>query len=349
MSAIDHALGPMGWGNPNITIRENLDIEKAATEKYFADYPRGYMARSQAPIPQVMLDNFNKFQQANNRSPGSLDMTLMTSWVFGKKFWWRHQEIGSCVWSNTFRRVVDRMAFQIALRGDAGEYFGTTEYSPTSIAPSLASYGFARERAKMNGLSERSDGLYRSPMTDSMLKDGFVTCSTPKLVELLRTLGMTKEEHLPEVFGNPHLYRRFGNWEFNKTLLPYADHRLLEAPPITSIEQLLQNCREFKPGLQCSGIAIKKIGTHKDGFSIHAQDRSTSWGHNLGYGGLRVGSDGKEYIIITNDSWIRPNEPDPWRYVYNVPVEEVDRWFRSDMLDSGTIGEIDMPKPMPPM
>jgi hypothetical protein len=339
----------MGWGIPTLSIRSNLDVEKEASERLAADYPRGYMARAQAPIPQALLDGFNKFQQENNRSPGSFDITLMTPWVFGKKYWWRPQETGSCVWSNTFRRVVDRAAFQIALRGDAGEYFGTTEFSPSSIAPSLASYGFARERAKMKGLSANSDGLYRAPMPDSMLKDGFVSCSTPKLVELFKSLGLTKEDALPEPFGNPQLYRRFGNWEFNRLLLPYADHRLLEAPPITSIEQLLQNFREFKPGLQCSGIAIKKIGTHKDGFSIHARDTSTSWGHNMGYGGLRVGSDGKEYVIITNDSWIFPNEKEPWKYVYNVPVEEVADWFKRDLLDSGTIGEIDLPKPMPPM
>jgi hypothetical protein len=349
-SAIDHPVGPMGWGDPKLSIGANIDVEKRMLEAYFNDYPRGYTRRVQAsPIPAALLEDWNKFQDSQNRLAGSIDLTLMTQWVFGKKAWFRPQGIGSCVWSNTKRRVVDRMAFQIALRGDAGEYLGSSEFGPTSFAPSAMSYGFARKRANMRGLGQNSDGLYRSPMTESMLKDGFVDCSTPAYVELMKSLGCSSEDSYPEPYGHDNVYRRIGNWDFNDKMLPYADYRLLEAPPVTNVDDLIAAFREFKPGFQCSGIAIKTAGMHKDGFMTHTRNRNDSWGHNMGYGGLRVGSDGKQYIIITNESWVFPNEPDPWKYNYNVPVEEVASWFKNGMLDSGIIGEMDLPKSKPPM
>ena len=98
--------------------------------------------------------------------------------------------------------------------------------------------------------------------------------------------------------------------------------------------------KQFKPMSVCSGIAITKIGTHKDGFTIHAQNTRDSWGHNMSFQGYFTASDGKVFIRLSNESWGA-------NVIYNVPVEEVDRWYNRKLIEVQAVGEIDLPDSVP--
>jgi hypothetical protein len=51
-------------------------------------------------------------------------------------------------------------------------------------------------------------------------------------------------------------------------------------------------------------------------------------------------SDGKLFIRLSNESWGKD-------VIYNVPVEEVDRWYKRSLLTVQAIGEIDLPDSVP--
>ena len=132
-----------------------------------------------------------------------------------------------------------------------------------------------------------------------------------------------------------------------------------ETAPVKSIEALDDAVDNWKPCFQCSGIAIKSAGRHKDGFVIHTEDTRDSWSHNMGIAGKLVASDDDEFIRISNLSWLynqtpndvwtaKPTWNDPFeKYIYNVHKSEVESWFKRGRVEVFTIGEIQMPGSMP--
>ena len=343
---LDHEVPDMffGWGVPGEEVEDKIKVEELYFDQVVAQNPISYQARPAKEMDPVMLKKWNDFQASKGLEPESVDMTLLTEFVFGKKMWWLPQDTGSCVWSNTFRAVVARMLFEIMLKGDPEEWFGDNEFGVKSIAPHMISYGFARQRANMRG----GDGLYCQPMIDSMMKDGFVTCNTPKLKELMDKAGATREDDYPEP-RSTSLIRRLQNWEFNDALKPYGDFKLQESSRISSGEDLWEALGAFKPAIQCSGIAIKLAGKDNDGFPIHTRDRSTSLAHNMSWQGRRVSKTGKRYVRLSNESWVQKNASDETanKYIYTIPLEEADTWVRSSSVDCMTIGELDLPDSMP--
>lgn len=342
MNGLDHALGKMGWGyDDTIPVSEKLNYEFKVRDKHAEDYPRAYTARAaREPLPE-MLAVFEKFQESKGYNAKSRCLFLLPEFI-GKKLVYLPQGIGSCVVSNTLRPWSWRSIAEVIFWGDPEEYLGQDEFgtkSHTFFGPS--SYGFARKRANMRG----GDGLYCEAIIESMLKDGVVACNTPRLAEILHATGANNETDLPEV-QSESLYRAFGDWKYNGDLLPFADFRLLESSVVDSADKAKEAAEQFKPGIQCSGIAIRKIGKHKDGFDICSQDPNNSWAHNMGLGGTAIASDGKEYQIISNLSWCRPGE-DPMKYLYHVPMEEYQRWHQKKLTTSMTIGEIDLPNSSP--
>lgn len=334
---IDHPIGQMGWVVPGAVTEQNfLDGEKAYFERAYRDFPKAYESR---PIKQwvspAMKEKWEKHQSEAGRFAGSQDLTLIDEFVFGKSFTWFPQDIGSCVWSNTFRRWFERMCVEIALRGDYDEFIGTTELGVSSLAPHCVTYGFARQLANMRS----GDGLYCGPMQEALTQIGIILCSNPKLKELMGKAGATTPEDYPEP-RSAALYRQIGNWAWNDALRSYTDCKLLESPKVTTIEQHAENVLALKPMFQCSSIAITNSGTHKDGFPIHTRDTRNTWAHNMGWAGNRIASDGKEFYRLCNTSWLQRGGPIE-KYIYNIRKEEVDGWYRSGRIDVGTIGEID--------
>jgi hypothetical protein len=222
------------------------------------------------------------------------------------------------------------------MRGDGNEFIGRNEFTPYNIsfyAP--FSYGEARRRAKMKG----GDGLYCEAAYESLTKCGVLPCSTPALLELTKKLKVANDRDYPEP-QNESVYRAFGNWQYIDELIKYCDFRLLETTSITTIDGLLEANKQFKPASVCSGVAIRKIGTHKDGFDIHARDPNNVWMHNMSFQGFFISSDGKVYVKLCNKSWGKDR-------VYNVPVEEAAEWFNRGRLTVQTIGDIDLPRSVP--
>lgn len=328
--------GPMGWGLEDTTpIHTRLDIESALFDKFASDMPVAFKLR-QSEVPIEFLDKFNVFVESKGYAKGSTPLLLMDEFVFGRRFNWLPQKTGSCVISNTFRPWVRRAIYEIAIKGDPEEYFGTNEFSSDNLsfyAP--FSYGCGRRRGNLKG----GDGSWCGVQYESFIKDGVIMCNNGKLLEILTKLNATNNQDFPEPQDNS-VYRRFQNWEFLDTLLPFADWRLLEAPKVTSIDILEQTLKQFKPSSVCSGIAIHKVGTHKDGFDVHAQNPRDSWAHNMSFQGLRNTSDGKVYVVLSNESWGK-------NVVYFIPIEEVARWFSRNLVTSQAIGEIDLPDSMP--
>lgn len=240
--------------------------------------------------------------------------------------------VHNCVISNTFRPWVRRCIYELAIKGDPEEYFGRNEFSSKNIsfyAP--FSYGCGRRRGGLRG----GDGSFCEVQYESFIKDGVILCNTPKLLEILKRLNADKDTDFPEP-RSVAVYRRFQNWEFLDELLPYADFRLLESPKVKDMDTHLKLSREYKPSSVCSGIAIHKIGKHRDGFDIHAQNTRDSWAHNMSFQGHFEASDGKIYIRLSNESWGA-------NVIYNIPIEEVDRWYKRRMITVQAIGEIDLP------
>jgi hypothetical protein len=331
-----------GWGDETLSIPARLAVERAYYDIAVEDNPVAYKIRPVKQISPIMLKKWEDFQESKGRQRGSNDLTLLTDFVFGKPYIFFPQDTGSCVWSNTFRGIVDRMLWEIMIKGDPEEWFGNQEFGINSIAPHMISYGFARQRANMKG----SDGLYCQPMIESMMKDGFVTCNTPKLIEVMNAAGATQPEDFPEP-RSTSLIRKLQNWAFNDVLRPYGDHRLLESVRIKSADDLLQAADESKPAMMCSGIAIKSKGKSPDGFTIHVRNPNDSWAHNMCWGGKRVDKNGNVYVVLSNRSWVQANATTPEAYVYNIPIEEAEKWIGSGNVDCMTLGEIDLPDSAP--
>jgi hypothetical protein len=326
-----------GWGpRDNTSIEDRLMHERRGFDRLYSDMPVLAAQRSEAPLTNLMAERWEQFQSDKGRGAGSYDLTLVQEFVWGKAFDWLPQIIGSCVLSNTLRPWVTRSSYQIGMRGDGNEFLGRNEFTPYNLsfyAP--FSYGEARRRAKMKG----SDGLYCEAAYDSLTKCGVLPCSVPALMDLLKKLNVASDKDYPEPQSKT-VYRAFGDWQYIDELTKYCDFRLLETKSVTTLDALLAAHKEFKPASVCSAVAIRKIGTHKDGFDIHARNPNDVWMHNMSFEGFFLSSDGKLFVKLSNKSW-GPNA------VYNLPVEEVDGWFKRNMLTVQTIGEIDLPKSVP--
>jgi hypothetical protein len=330
-----------GWGPRDATtIEERLLHERRGFDRLYSDMPVLAVKRSEAPLTNVMAERWEQFQSSKGRGSGSYDLTLVQEFVWGKNFDWLPQLIGSCVASNTFRPWVTRASYQIGMRGDGNEFIGRNEFSQFNIsfyAP--FSYGEARRRANMKGATERDDGLYCEAFYNSLTKCGVLPCSVPALSTLLTRLNVASDRDFPEP-QSEKVYRAFGNWQYLDELIKYCDFRLLDTQSITTVDALLAAHKDYKPASVCSSVAIRKIGTHKDGFDIHARDPNNVWMHNMSFQGFFLSSDSKVFVKLCNKSW----GPDR---VYNVPVEEVGVWFTRKLLTVQTIGEIDLPKSVP--
>lgn len=325
--------GEMGWGTDDtMPIHKRHYTEEKIYEKNSNDFPVAYKIRPSSSPSEFITNKFREYMNSKGYGNDSADMTLLDEFVFRKRFAWFKQDTGSCVISNTFRPWVRRCIYELAIKGDAEEYFGRNEFSSKNIsfyAP--FSYGCGRRRGGLRG----GDGSFCEVQYESLIKDGVLLCNTPKLLEILKRLGADKDNDFPEP-RSVSVYRRFQNWEFLDELLPYADFRLLESPKVKDMDTHLQLSREYKPSSVCSGIAIHKIGKHRDGFDIHAQNTRDSWAHNMSFQGHFQASDGKIYIRLSNESWGA-------NVIYNIPIEEVDRWYKRRMITVQAIGEIDLP------
>ena len=329
--------GPMGWGDDDTqSINARHDQESRIYDRLSSDMPVAYKIRDTKPMSELLFSKFRALMDSKGYGKDSADMTFLDEFLFGKRMAFLPQKTGSCVISNTFRPWVRRAMFELAIKGDPEEYLGKQEFSTNNIsfyAP--FSYGCGRRRGNMKG----GDGSWCEIQYESLIKDGVILCSNGKLLEILTKLNAVDPEDFPEPQDNS-VYRRFQNWEFLDTLLPFADFRLLESPKVTDMDTHLQLSRQFKPASVCSGIAIHKIGTHKDGFDIHAQNPRDTWLHNTSFQGHFESSDGNLFIRLSNESWGK-------NVIYNVPVEEVDKWYKRKEVTVQAIGEIDLPDSVP--
>jgi hypothetical protein len=314
-----------------------IEQEKRSFGDLEDEHPYSMTFRADPEFNPQAWEQFDAFQYSKGRFPGSVDWSLLDLFIARKELAWMPQIIGSCVQSNTFPRVVQRWMIQVALMGEPQEYLGTSEFGMHNFAPyGPYTYGIARRKANMRG----GDGLYCAPMAWALMQ-GFLSCATPKLQELCRNLGVDGDKDFPEP-QSARVYRRFGNWEFLDTLQPYADFPCVEAPQINNIDQLLAAIRAGKPAFVCSNIAIKKVGTHKDGFPIHGKDPRNNWAHNMGFDGIWVASDGEEFLREPNTSWGVNN-------IYNIRLSEVADWFRRGWLSCAAVGRLLAPKSAPPL
>lgn len=322
-------VGPMGWLG-------TIDQERRAQDALQNDMVFATRMAQAEKFDEAALAKFIEFQKSKGRGDGSFDMSLLDEWLFKADICYKPQLIGSCVMSNTLPLLPMRMQVQIALLGRAEEYLGLKEFGPNSFAPyGPFNYGMARKRANMRG----GDGLYCEPMQASLMKDGMLPCNVPALQSLLKKLGVDKDTDMPEP-QNEGVYRAFGNWNYIDDLKQYADYVVSESPIPTSADEVLTLLRAGKPVFVCSSNAIRKVGTHKDGFPIHARDTSKSWAHNMNFQGVWKASNGDEFIRHGNTSWGPSN-------IYNIPVAEVDSWFRQNRLSVAAIGDINSPKSVP--
>jgi len=334
---ISQVRGPMGWGDDTtVSIDARHDRENQFYDVISSDMPVAFRARNTEVPDTPLVRKFRELHNSKGYGPDSFDLTLIDEMVFGRRLSWLPQKTGSCVISNTFRPWTRRMLFEICVRGDAEEFIGRNEFTPNNLAfYAPFSYGCGRRRGNLRN----GDGGFCETQYESLIKDGVVLSNNGKLLEILTKLNATNDRDFPEPQDNA-VYRRFQGWEFLDTLLPFADFRLLESPKVTNIQQHIDLHKQFKPMSVCSGIAIQKIGKHKDGFDIHAQNPRDSWAHCMSFQGYFTASDGKVYIRLSNESW-GPN------IIYNIPVEEVDRWYSRKLLTVQAIGEIDLPDSVP--
>lgn len=265
--------------------------------------------------------------------------------------------VHNCVWSNTFRVLVMKMIVDVIFKQDPEEYFGTSEYGAMSIAPHAITYGLARQRANMKG----ADGLYCAPMGDTLTsgEGGLLMCSTPKLREVMAAAGANRDIDYPEP-RNLALYRRIGDWHFNDALRPYCGHRVTDMAPITNIDDHKKFSEDMRVAFQCSSIAIRARGRHADGFTIHELDPSNSWPHNMGWAGHNIASTGEWFARLVNLSWLQNQSTTPethiftknWsdeleKYCYNIPFSHLKTWYDRKLVDTLSVGDIDMPDSAP--
>lgn len=326
-----------GWTDGTVTLDQAHYLEQVGRERLENDMPIVCRTRIvAAPLPEIEKQ-WKQFQKDKGRYEGSADWTLLDEFVIKKVLIWLPQIIGSCVMSNTFRGWVIRLMYQIGFLGMPQEYLGRNEFGSINYSfYGPYNYGAARKRANMRG----GDGLYCEAMAESLVKDGVVACNTPKLLEILKKLGADREKDFPEP-QNASVYRSFGNWNYIDDLRQYADFPLENCPSVKSVDELREHLKAGSPCFQCSGLAVKKVGTHKDGFAVHARNPSDSWSHNMCWHGVFYASDGKEYFVLSNESW-------GLGYVYNIPTEEVEDWFRRRNITVAAIGNIRGPQSAPP-
>lgn len=334
----EHLRHMPGWAPGESDLQSATDKESRAFDRLAEEVPQAFQGMQQAePIPE-MLAKWNEFQASKGRYPGSADWSLLDEFVHGEPLVFLPQIIGSCVMSNTFRCWVIRNMYQIVLQGRSEEYIGRNEFGTKNYAFYCPwSYGMARKRANMR----RGDGLYCEPMAASLLKDGVIPCTTPALIALCNRLGVGRDKDYPEP-QNASVYRAFGNWSYLDELAQYADYRVIDLPMVKSADQLWDCLGECKTAFVCSGEAIHKIGTHKDGFPIHARNPRDSWSHNMAFHGRLVASDGERFFRQSNESWGA-------QHIYNRRFAEVDKAIRGGGLTIAAIGEIDAPKSSPPL
>ena len=343
MSSIDITTvrGPMGWGpDPTMPIDLRHDQESRIFDRLAADMPVAYRMRSYTEPVNAMMVRLRKLHDQAGYGAESYDLTLIDFLVYSKRLSWLPQKTGSCVISNSLRPWVRRALWEVVVKGDAEELLGRNEFSPNNLsfyAP--FSYGCGRRRGNLKGGTERDDGSWCEVQYESFMKDGVVLCNNGKLLEILAKLESSKDQDFPEPQNNS-VYRRFQNWEFLDTLLPFADFRLLESPKVTDIDTHLLLSKQWKPMSVCSSVAITKRERHKDGFDVHVQNTRDSWAHCMSFQGFFTASDGKVFVRLSNESWGA-------NIIYNVPVEEVARWYSHRMLTVQAIGEIDLPDSVP--
>lgn len=347
-----------GWGYNNQTITERHTTDRIMLQGAINARPAAFTysgTRALGVNPEIEK-RWDMYQVACGRGPGSQDLTIVEPFVFkNRRSRWYQQDGGTCVWSNTYRVLVWKMISDILFKNDPEEYFGLDEFGPESIAPHAMSYGFARQLANMRG----PDGLYCGPMGDAIGR-GLIMCRNPKLIEVMTAAGAGNKYDFPEP-RNLKIYRAIGDWKYNDVLRPYLDCKVTDTAPITNIDMHLQFAKERRVGFQCSGIAIRARGKHKDDFVIHERDTNNSWPHNMGWGGFFYASDGTPYLRLSNLSWLFQEllNPTPhtysgtWddlleKYIYNLPADHVKGWYDKNLVDTLSVGDIDMPKPVPP-
>lgn len=325
-----------GWTNGDMSEKQAFAMENLELDRLEDDMPVAFRKReAKEPIPAIW-EKWVEFQKSKGRSEGSNDLSIIDEFMFGKDFAWKPQIIGSCVMSNTFREYVARMMYEIGLLGVAEEYIGLNEFGPDNFSFYCPwSYGMARRRANMRG----GDGLYCAPMAESLLKDGVLPCSTPKLLELTRRLGVNGDTDYPEP-QSKRVYRAFGNWQYLDELKPYSAYPVEESVRVNNVDQLWDLLGEGKPAFVCSMEAIRKVSEHKDGFPIHARNPYNRWAHNMGVIGRILASDSRRFFVWNNTSWGR-------NHVYIREADEVQSSFNARRLTMMSIGEVRAPASMP--
>lgn len=328
-----------GWTDGTLTEAEAVLREKYGQERIANDMPVACRASEPFPIDPAVAKAWNDFQKSKGRGEGSQDWSLLDEFVFKVVLLWLPQIIGSCVVSNTFRGYVIKWMYQIVFQGMAMEYLGRNEFGPKNLAfYGPWSYGMARRRVNLRG----GDGLFCEGIQESLLKDGILPCNTPALLELLARLRANGDKDFPEP-QSATVYRRFGNWEFLDELKPYADYTLEECPFVKSVDDLDKALETASSTFICSMIAIKKVGTHKDGFAIHARDTGDQWAHNMCFHGkFKTVSNNEPFFRFSNESW-GPS------HIYNVTYNEADDWFKRRNVTAASIGKIHGPKSAPPL
>lgn len=326
-----------GWAYDNLDEADLHSKEQYAIDKLYDDMPVACKATSAATVLPEMQKAWDKFQADRGRFPGSFDWTLLDEFAIGGPLHWLPQIIGSCVASNTFPGVVDRMIYQVALLGEPHEYFGKNEFGQNNLAfYAPYTYGAARKRGNMLG---GGDGLYCEVMAESMLKDGFLLCNTPALVSICQSANLAKDKDFPEP-QSASFYRQWGAGKHLSAVAKYADYRMMSSEVIKSTADLDRAIEAGSPCFHCSGIAVKKVGTHKDGFAIHGRNPADSWAHNMRHAGYFIASDGEKFYRFANTSW-------GVDVIYNIPVREADDWFARRRVTCMSIGPIDAPKSAP--
>jgi hypothetical protein len=324
-----------GYSDGKLTESECVTSEARALDKLANDMPVAFSSPRQVTILPRQWEKFNAYQKSKGRAEGSCDWSLLDEYVTGSPLLWLPQIIGSCVTSNSMRPWVTRLMYQIAMLGNPMEYLGRSQVGFQNYCFfSPWSYGMARRRANMRG----GDGLWCGPQLESYIKDGVLSCSTPALIDLMKSLGFAAEQHFPEPQGSngARLYREFGDWKYLDQLKQYADFRLLEGGIVKTLDDQIARHKNGETTFVCSMLAIKKIGEHKDGFAIHGEDTRDGWPHNMYFDGFFFASDGELFMRMGNESWGE-------RHRYNIRASEVGRWHTGNRVTMASIGQIDGP------
>lgn len=325
-----------GWTDGTLSETEARKREQYGQERLENDMPVAMRGNTPPEPLKDVVAKFDEFQASKGRAPGSKDWSLLDEFVFSMVLLWLPQLIGSCVLSNTFRGWVSKLLWQITFLGMPFELLGRNQFTPNNLSFYVPfNYGAARRRANMRG----GDGLFCEPMVETFLKDGVISCSTPKLLEILNRTGNNKERDFPEPQSTA-FYREWGNWKYLDEVKQYADFTIKDFPYTTSADMLKDRLDYCGMSPICSMIAIRKVGTHRDGFAIHARNPNDQWAHNMCFHGYFFASDGQLFFRFSNESWGET-------HIYNVPFEEVDDWFKRRNVTCASMGLINGPMSVP--